>query len=296
VAALAIKERVMTQSVQPHPLTTSATRANIVHEWMTVTHGAVTGPEWLLCGDVDARALGEWEALMTAQHLEHYGRSHPSASAGYVLGWYAGVASHLGALFFLLDGRVPRLGRQALAFRRHPQLHHPDAIALLEGQFWCLPTDPAADHPDATVLADQQALANQLRIEVRSHADEFLATYRSGSRLPRRSLLGAFFDGLDGGFWIEDEALASRRDILAAAKLVLPGRSDQFEDATTSRTVLDASGREHLTRSRVSCCYYYKLNEGGEACLTCPRTSDAERIRRLSESAAETPPADCAGA
>ena len=71
---------------------------------------------------------------------------------------------------------------------------------MLDPRFWCLPEDPAADQPDATVVADQAALVAWLRAEVREHAHAFLATlHPAHRRLPRRALLGAFTDGVDTG-------------------------------------------------------------------------------------------------
>jgi hypothetical protein len=219
------------------------------------------------------------------RHREWYGRDDPITSSGYVLSWYADVAPSAGALSFLLDRRVPNLDRDALAFRRYAEVEYPEAIALLDSTFWCLPDDPAADHPDATVVSDQQTLAAILRAQVRRHADDFLATYRPGARLPRRHLLGAFFDSLDDGFWISDSVGVVQQDYVAAARRVLPGATDQFADGSTFHSLVDDSGREHLTRRRVSCCYYFKVAEDGRACMTCPRTSDAERLKRLCEHA-----------
>jgi hypothetical protein len=77
----------------------------------------------------------------------------------------------------------------------------------------------------------------------------------------------------------------AQQDYLAAARLVLPGATEQFADGSTYHSLVDDSGREHLTRRRVSCCYYFKVAEDGSACTTCPRTSDTERAKRLCEHA-----------
>ena len=196
-----------------HPLRATAERATTARNWLTVEFGEPEGEGWLRCSDVDATVIAHWESCVTDRHREWYGRDDPMASSGYVLGWYADVAPTAGALSFLLDRRVPNLGRDALAFRRYAGVEFPDAIALLDPHFWCLPDDPAADHADATVVSDQRALAAILRAQVRRHADDFLATYRPGARLPRRNLLGAFFDCLDGGFWISNSAVWPSRSL-----------------------------------------------------------------------------------
>jgi hypothetical protein len=271
------------QAAEPHPLQATAERATTARNWLTVEFGEPEGDGWLRCSDVDATVIGSWEACVADRHREWYGRDDSMTSSGYVLNWYADVAPSAGALSFLLDRRVPNLDRDALAFRRYAEVEYPDAIALLDSSFWCLPDDPAADHADATVVSDQQTLAAILRAQVRRHADDFLATYRPGARLPRRHLLGAFFDSLDDGFWISDSAGVAQQDYVAAARLVLPGPTEQFLDGSTYHVLVDDSGCEHLTRRRVSCCFYFKVAEDGSACTTCPRMSDAERAKRLSE-------------
>lgn len=264
------------------PLRRTAERLDAVHEWLTVTVDTAVPEGWLRCSDVDATVVAEWERNAAQSQLRHDGRSHPTAAASYALGWYADIASRIGGMCLLLERRVPRLGREVLAFRCHPEEHYPEAVTFLDPRFWCLPDDPAAAHSDASVVADESTLGAILRAEVRAHADDFLATYRPGARLPRRDLLGAFFDGLDVGFWREDASTGpTLADSIALAQAVLPGATAEFADRSSLYVVEDAAGRAHLTRCRVSCCNYYRVSEIGEACTTCPRTTDEERRRRI---------------
>jgi hypothetical protein len=71
--------------------------------------------------------------------------------------------------------------------------------------------------------------------------------------------------------------------VLAAAALVLPGATTEFAEPSTLHTLVDDRHREHLTRRRVSCCYYFRLAGPDGPCTTCPRTSEAERVRRYTE-------------
>jgi len=273
---------VVTPPAGGRPLRRTARRLDAVHEWLTVTTASVVPDGWLRCSDVDAEVIALWERQAAESQVRYDGRSHPTAAASYALGWYAEIASRVGGTCLLLERRVPRLERAALAFRCHPEDHYPDAVAFLDQRFWCLPGDPDADDPDATVVADEQELAAILRAQVRSHADDFLATYRPGARLPRRDLLGAFFDGLDVGFWRADHTTGpTLADSVALAALVLPGGTPEFTDASTLYVVEDHAGVEQLTRVRVSCCNFYRVSDTGEACTTCPRTSPEERRRRI---------------
>jgi len=237
------------------------------------------GPGWTRCADVDAEFVTRWEQAVSAQHIREFGRSHPAASAAYVLGWYAGVPAELGGALYRLARRVPRLDRDAVAFRRAGEAY-PDAYALLDARFWCLPTDPAADHPDATPVADEPALAAVLRAQVRAHADAFVAEHPSRRLLPRRALLGAFTDGLDTGLWLAGDTTPER--LLPDAALALPAGPSPLP-ASTLHVLVDGRGRRHLDRHIRSCCYYFKIDPAAGPCGTCPRIPAADRLRRLTD-------------
>ncbi|WP_442906189.1 (2Fe-2S)-binding protein [Kitasatospora sp. NBC_00458] len=67
---------------------------------------------------------------------------------------------------------------------------------------------------------------------------------------------------------------------VAAAGAVLPGHTEPLPGAADFRLLRGEDGRAHHTRTRLGCCLYYAI-QPGNACLTCPRTADEERLRRL---------------
>ncbi|MEN3301974.1 (2Fe-2S)-binding protein [Pseudonocardia sp.] len=272
--------------VSPTPLTRTA--AVVVMQrpaGVPVGMHTASGPGWTVCADVDVAA---WESATFEALPGWYGAAHPATASAYVLHWYAGVVGTVGAVFFRHARRVPRLDPSSLAFHREPGNPIPDAYALLDERFWCLPDDAEAAHPLATVVPDVGALAATLRAQVRVHADAFLTGYRPGSPLPRRALLGAFFDGLDTGLWCAEDGTTHPPDpataILEGGR-VLPGGAVEFAERSALRRIVDGHDRKWLTRRRVSCCFYYRVCPEGPAdrevsCSTCPRTSDEERLRR----------------
>jgi len=268
----------------PSPIAAAAAELDRADEHRTWRVGVPAGDAaWTRCTDVDSTYVAEWERAVAERHRADYGGSDPRAAAGYVLGWYAFLPGLLGGRLYARSRRVPRLDARALAFHLDPE-HWPDAVALLDERFWCLPGDPAANDARATVVEDDAALAGVLRAQVRAHADAFLAGYRPGAKLPRRGLLGAFFDGLDQGVRSGHRpGPAARAAALADAATVLPGRTPEFAEASTLHELTDDRGRTHLVRERVSCCYYYRLPDGGGTCFTCPRTPAAERAARAAE-------------
>ncbi|MFI8004899.1 hypothetical protein [Streptomyces sp. NPDC086010] len=53
------------------------------------------------------------------------------------------------------------------------------------------------------------------------------------------------------------------------------------------RWLTDAAGTPHPTRDRAGCCLYCTIRPE-DACTTCPRTRDAERLRRIEAERAAT--------
>lgn len=240
-----------------HPIADTLGAVDDALDWFStrlgLPHDAASGPpgEWVCCAAVDARFVARWERELDARLSGTLGRSHPQTCSGYVLDWYAGVPARLGGMAFALGHRVPRLDRHALAFHLHAEHRFPTGVAVLDPRFWCLPDDPAAGHTDATVVPDADALDAVLRAQVKAHADDFLADYSSGARLPRRQRLGAFLDALDSGLRMGAES-----------------RGIAGDEATS------ASPR------RTTCCYYFKVS-GGAVCSTCPRLVETERVSAL---------------
>ncbi|MFC5994874.1 (2Fe-2S)-binding protein [Pseudonocardia hispaniensis] len=273
-------------------LAETAARVSAAVEGLDIRFGSAdvpAEPAWTRCSAVDADFLADWERAAAADLLRRYGATHPTTAAAYVLHWYAKIPGAVGAALFRHARRIPRLDRDALAFHRAPDDPAPSGAALLDERFWCLPDDPAAEDPAATVVPDETTLAAVLRSQVRIHADAFLADYGPGVPLPRRARLGAFFDGLDTGIWraadggtrCADPAAATM--VLGDAALVLPGGTPEFPDASTLHLLHDNRARPWLSRRRVSCCFYFKVSPDGSACTTCPRTPAAERAQRYAE-------------
>ena len=278
--------RVAVTSIElTHPLAETGTVVDELNQWLDVRVGwpdDSTG--WIRCADVDVDVIADWEARIDPRVLQMYGRTHPMTVSGFALDWYASLPGVIGGACFRQARRVPRLDRSSLAFRCHPEEQYPDAVALLDPRFWCLPSDPDAEHADASVVGSEAALAAVLRGELRAHADDFLAGYAGGAKLARRHLIGAFFDGLDTGVWYGGSSeVQAAPEVLRCGALVLPGSTPEFTDGSTIYRLTDSRGREHLSRRRMGCCYYYKVTESGEACATCPRVSDAERVERYAE-------------
>ena len=267
------------------PLADTAATVDTLNSWLHVRMGwPDDAAGWTCCADVDAGFLAAWENRIEGYVARTYGRSHPLTVSGFALDWYAAMAGLVGGACFRQARRVPHLSRPALAFRRHPDEEYPDGVALLDPRFWCLPGDPHANHPEATVVDDEDALAAVLRAEVRTHADDFFTAYAGRARLPRRHKLAAFFDGLDTGVWYGgNPQVGAAEEVLRLAATVLPGGTAEFGERSSIHLLTNRQGRTHLSRRRAGCCYYYKVDDGQQACSTCPRVDDEARAARYAE-------------
>ncbi|GAA2672603.1 MULTISPECIES: (2Fe-2S)-binding protein [Actinosynnema] len=254
-----------------NPLADSVRAASSLVGWLEIRYertGSGAPDGWTRCADLLAAPDGfaAWRAGLAEWMEEQHGGSTERATAGYVLGWYLGAVGMLGGALFHRARRVPSLRPQDVALRL-ADAGRPDVVgvALLAGGFACLPSDPASNHPEATVVADESALAALLRARFAAHAAAFTAAYGPTTRLGRRALWAAATDALDSSAWLAGLHGGDEAAGVADSALLLPFREAPYTSATTLR-VVDGT----WTRRRESCCFHFTL-PGAQACETCPR-------------------------
>lgn len=174
-----------------------------------------------------------------------------------------------------LDGRVPLLRPEDVRFG-----HRPGDLAVVPGGFVCLPEDPAAGLPGVRVVPDQQSLDHELREAVASHVRPLLAAVGPHLRRGPRALWGMVGDDLVSAVWYAGREMGEEERAVAAASRLLPGPIAPYLGGADVRRLTGRDGRSHPTRTRMSCCLFYTIRPD-QACGTCPRTCDAERLRRL---------------
>ncbi|MGW5673603.1 (2Fe-2S)-binding protein [Streptomyces sp. NPDC003860] len=217
------------------------------------------------------------EAARIEEHYDHAAR--PDVVASRALHTCLWAACLLISGPWYLDGRVPLLRPEDVRFGRRP-----GDLAVVPGGFTCLPDDPAAGLPGARVVPDQQALDRELREAVAAHVRPLLAAMGPHLRRGPRALWGMVGDDLVSAVWYAGKALGEEERAVAAAGRLLPGPIAPFPGGADVRRLTGRDGRSHPTRTRVSCCLFYTIRQE-DTCSTCPRTSDAERLRRLERNA-----------
>ncbi|MFF3488378.1 (2Fe-2S)-binding protein [Streptomyces sp. NPDC002701] len=144
----------------------------------------------------------------------------------------------------------------------------------------CLPDDPAATLPGVLTVPHEGALRAELRVAVADHMEPLLTAIGPYVRRGPRALWGLVTDDLVSGIWYLGRMLGREPDAVRAASALLPSAVPPFPGGADFRHLTGSDGRRHPTRTRMGCCLYYTIRPA-EACATCPRTCDAERLRRL---------------
>lgn len=261
------------------PIAASLARADAALPHYQVRRGLPDHSDrpWWRCADVLAAptALDHWRSALDQWMRARYGEAPERTVAGYLMCWYLATPARLAGQIFHAERRIPSLRPTDLAFRLAGHRPRPDGIAVLSAEFTCLPDDPAAGHPNATVVADEAALAASLRVEFADHARRFVAAFGPSTRLGTRTLWAAATDALDEALWLAGRQHGDEHAGARDAALVLPGKLPPFTSGSTLIDSLAVPANEvparTWTRRRESCCFHYALTNGCGPCVTCPR-------------------------
>ncbi|MFB6615975.1 (2Fe-2S)-binding protein [Streptomyces sp. NPDC085524] len=238
------------------------------------------GADELAAGGPALDAFLAWDA---AQIARDYGtRARPDVVAGFGLHRYAWPACLLITLPWFLHRRVPRLPAERVAFHRTD-----GRMAVRTGTFSCLPGDPAAALPGARVVPGEEELRAEVRAAVAEHLGPLLEGFGPRMRRGRRALWGLVTDEVVESLWYVASLLGPGEEQRAMAELeaLLPGGTAPFPGAAGFRTLAGPAGEELPTRDRAGCCFFYTIRPD-DTCVTCPRTCDADRVSRLTATAA----------
>jgi len=234
---------------------------------LSIRYGLPAEAGWLRCDDLLASEaeLDRWRYRLGEWLLAEHGEAPARTVAGFLMSWYLYLPAFTGALLLHHERRVPSLDPAHLAYRLSGDRPYPDGAALLGRSFYCLPSDPAAGTPDATVVADERALAAVFRARYIAHAARFVRAFRPGSPLGHHTLWAGATDALDTSLWLAGREGGDEGAGVADAALVLASKFAPLTSASTLRM----SGGE-WTRRRESCCFNYVL-PGQSECDSCPR-------------------------
>ncbi|MEU5716893.1 (2Fe-2S)-binding protein [Streptomyces sp. NPDC020403] len=239
---------------------------------------APSGSGWIGAAEL-AEGGGALDAFLAeddAQVLRDYGtRARPDVVAGFGLHRYAWPACLLVTVPWFLDRRVPRVPVRDVFF--HRERGH---LTARVRKFACLPDDPAASLPGARVVPDEAALRAEVLDAVAEHLGPVLEGFGPRMRRGRRALWGMATDEIVEGLWYIAHLLGEERRAMSELELLLPGTTGPYVGAAGFRELTGPDGASLPTRDRASCCLFYTLRPE-DTCVTCPRTCDADRVRKL---------------
>ncbi|MFJ9790575.1 MULTISPECIES: (2Fe-2S)-binding protein [Streptomyces] len=229
------------------------------------------GADELAAGGPAVEAYLAWDK---AQIMRDYGReARPDVVATFGLHRYAWPACLLITAPWFLERRVPRL--QQVAYHRAGGI-----MSVHTESFACLPDDPAADLPGARVVPDGEALRAEVRAAVAQHLEPLLEAFGPRMRRRRRALWGMATDDIVASLWYVGRMLDEEDRAIAELEALLPGSTAPYAAGAGFRTLTAPDGARMPTRDRASCCLFYTIRPK-DTCVTCPRTSDEDRIARL---------------
>jgi FhuF 2Fe-2S C-terminal domain len=230
--------------------------------------------DWVNCASLlsDTTLFDRWRATLGEWLMDQYGDAPERTTAGYIMTWYMSVPGYVAALLFHHERRVPSLRPEDLAFRTTRPRPHPESIAVLDRRFVCLPDDPAAGTPEATVVPDEHALASVLRGRFTAHAARFVSAFAPTVRFGRHTLWAAATDALDDSMLLAGRYGGDESAGVLDGALLLPERLPPLTSASTMRPAAESPASPgEWTRRRESCCFHYLLEHGKGPCATCPR-------------------------
>ncbi|GGV06103.1 (2Fe-2S)-binding protein [Streptomyces spectabilis] len=238
--------------------------------WVSVARLAEAGPEF-----------EEFLAWDEAQVLKDYGRrARPDVVASFALHRYAWPAVLLITVPWFLHRRVPRYPVEHVSFQRAL-----GKLAVRPTAFACLPGDPAAALPGATVVPDEEALRAEVRAAVAEHLGPLLDGFGPRMRRRGRALWAMATDEIVEGIWYVAHLLGEEERATAELERLLPGATKPYVGTAAFRELTGPNGEKLPTRDRASCCMFYTLRPE-ETCVTCPRMCDADRVAKLAAEAA----------
>jgi ferric iron reductase protein FhuF len=153
-------------------------------------------------------------------------------------------------------------------------------LAVRVREFACLPDDPAAALPGARVVADEAALRAEVLAAVAEHIGPVLDGFGPRMRRGKRALWGMATDEIVEGLWYIAHLLGEERRAMIELEALLPGTTKPYVGTAGFRELTGPNGESLPTRDRASCCLFYTLRPE-DTCVTCPRTCDTDRVRKL---------------
>lgn len=271
-----------------HPLADTLLRVARRNE----NHAAILGP--LEDGWILARDFMRKESAALIQALAHQAINDPHMDArtrgSYLIGEYGWYVPAAAINAYLAEHRVPDLSPDNVALRLMTYTWHAgDAsgqaeridVRFLSGRFAALPDDPDANHSDAVILPDTNALREWLRSALEAHVTPLIESIYSATRLGHHAQWCLVADACALLFLYQGQALKDEARAKAEGLAFVKATNSPMKNPGTDYISLQYLEHDETFRARGGCCRYYTVAEDNIKCSTCVLWKPEERNQRL---------------
>lgn len=272
-----------------HPLAATLKRVTVVDENAYADIGSLEAG-WFLAADLLVPRLTRLEEALARQAVQHP-EMEARTRGSYFLGEYSWYVPDAVIAAYLAERRVPDLSLKNLALRSRTYTWHEGAesgeaeridMRLLNGRFACLPDDPAAAHPDATVLPDADALHEHLRVSLEAHLTPLIERVHLLTRLGHHAQWCLVADSVAALFLHKVRALNDEAGGKAEGLAFIKAAEAPMNNPNTSYISLHYLDHRATFRARGGCCRYYTVSKTGkDYCSTCVLRKPEDRDARL---------------
>ncbi len=263
------------------PLQETIRRARALHEVINVQLGRPNGAGWTTAADLAAPASADLEALIATARQQLCTKT-PNVVGSAVLQTVQWPLIVTAVSCYLLDQRVPDLALTNVRLRFTAEWRAV-GLALGRGRFTAVSGDSAANQPDVAIVPDRDALRTILLTSLETQLGFLIAQLCQRLGCHAKGLWLAVADRLAGTvLWlmplIDTAVSPAQIEQEVAALIRVPG--SPLNHRKVGVFTLTCAGRTQAFLNRATCCYWYKMEDGGY-CATCPGRSRKERNRLL---------------
>jgi hypothetical protein len=266
-----------------HSLAQTLARVQALGPYLKPVIGIPEGSGWLM-PTLDLAPGVEQLAILVAMTEERLRTRAVGVIGSGVLQAYQWQLIGTAIACYLLDRRVPELHPAQCRLHLNEEGDF-DGLAFAEGRFIALPDDPAAGHPDVTIVPDRAALRMALHHQIVAHFGLVIDQLCTALCCKPRGLWLNVSDRCAGTFaWLmQAQAQAATPAMIEDEVYALVRRpGSPLNNRQVGPIVLECHSTTHLFLERATCCYWYKT-EGGDYCSTCPHRTPEDRHERLLE-------------
>ncbi len=189
---------------------------------------------------------------------------------------------------YLSARRIPDLSPAMISYT-FADYGYPLDITFRSPRFTALPGDPAAGHPDVTIVPDDEALLAALRRELGGHIEGPLRVMRArqarvGMGTIRRTAGEACLSALCSAAAKLDRLAQLPADVEAIFRMGGAGNPLLLRSLPMIREYPTGSGGRAASVELSTCCLRFRL-PGRGTCPGCPNQPPEERAQRMAEAA-----------